>query len=179
MLAESSTYSKCEYHILSLPASISKPHYSRTDPGHALDRKAQIHGEQFSLRTLLQDPSVVSLRALRNFVQRNAPNPTPRAPPANPALEGFYDLAKNLLDDVAEKSSLSLDKSIVGVEEEKEVETTPKDEIVAKPAKYALHQHLPTGDYFTSAAALSSSEIASMKKGAPDYRFNHRGVILI
>ncbi|KAF8298252.1 hypothetical protein DL93DRAFT_2173650 [Clavulina sp. PMI_390] len=122
----------------------------------------------------------------------NTPSSRSLAAKADAALVKFYKLALQLVDDVAETYARSaygeepvlpappLPARIVdGGEDAMDVdggdntaapiastskETAARKSLTAKPS-YALYQHLPTGDYFTSAAPLSRAELKALPKG--------------
>lgn len=149
------------------------------DPANVLDLVHTTKGTTASLRQLLTNPSSTTLRALRDRIHQQAAAPCPTTnthhhhhrasssrsaahAKADPALARFYHLAQELIDDVASSSASAsyLDQSNTnGVVQ---ANTNPQ----ASPT-YALYQHLPTGDYFTSAASgLSRADLKSLPKGS-------------
>ncbi|KAF9519915.1 hypothetical protein BS47DRAFT_1481798 [Hydnum rufescens UP504] len=141
------------------------------DPVHILDQEATVRGNTTTLRTCLQNPSSISLRALRERIRHETPTVETRTTPPNIKVVKFFQLAKDLLDDIAEKTvspltlTESLDPTPKTEDEADEKESPPKTEGGPKPIKYALHQHLPTGDYFTSAASLTAEQVNALTKG--------------
>ncbi|KAJ6626930.1 hypothetical protein B0H10DRAFT_2161434 [Mycena sp. CBHHK59/15] len=115
----------------------------------------------FSLRTLLADAEDYPLATLRTAVHNLLPiSVHPRAPPPAPAAQQhrFCTIALDLLDQ-ASFHPVSLDLPSV-------LAPDPPDDDAPAPAatppprpvglankRYALMQHLPTGDYWTSANA--------------------------
>ena len=130
-----------------------------------------MRGNTTILRDCLQNPSSISLRALRERIRHETPTIDARTATPSIQILKFFQLAKDLLDDIAEKtfSPLAYTESVnptTNIEDETdEKESVPRAEGGLKRVKYALHQHLPTGDYFTSAASLTTSQVNALTKG--------------
>ncbi len=150
----------------------------RLDPAGLLDIESTVRGVTTTLRKLLDAASPISLRIIRNRVRHEMPVVDSRTRPAKPEVLQFFRLVQTLLDDIAERTSAErfLVDSVVPLKQSQdEIEDDAKN-IPIKPeepspsrekhVRYALHQHLPTGDYFTSAMALTKKEISSLTKGA-------------
>lgn len=151
----------------------------RVDVSNALDTAHVIRGTAASLRQILSNPSSITLRALRDRVRQQAPStaldlPQRRASTSRAALKmdyalaRFYQIALELLDDVASShaSMTYIDTSPSTTAASEEASHAPKENPLSAPA-YALHQHLPTGDYFTSAVSMTRAELQSLPKGLP------------
>jgi hypothetical protein len=158
----------------------------RMDASNALDTLHVIRGTAASLRQILSNPSSITLRALRDRIRQQAPSaaldlhprrrafPSRAAPKMDYPLVRFYQIAQELLDDVASTHAsmtyidTSSSTSIVPVasEEGSHSTSTSKANPLSAPA-YALHQHLPTGDYFTSAASMTRADLQTLPKGLP------------
>ena len=159
-------------------------HLSRLDASNALDTVHTIRGTATSLRQNFLNPSSVTLRALRDRVRQQAPStmldlhrhrraPTSRATPKiDYGLVRFYQIAQELLDDAASAhaSAAYIDMPSTSVVRETSealpLASTSKANSLSGPA-YALHQYLPTGDYFTSAASMTRVDLQSLPKGLP------------
>ena len=158
------------------------PPYS-LDPAGLLDVESTVKGVTSTLRKLLEAPSPISLRTIRDRVRHEMPVVDSRTRPAKPDVVQFFSLAQTLLDDIAEKTSAEkflVDSTVPSKqlndepdEDTKTIHSKPEEPSPprGKHVRYALHQHLPTGDYFTSATALSKKEISSITKGV--YQFVH------
>lgn len=150
------------------------------DPANVLDLVHTTKGTAATLRQLLTNPSSTTLRALRDRIHQQAATPSPTTnthhhhrastsrcaahAKADPALARFYHLAQELIDDVASSSASAsyLDQSYNDTDGVVKANNNP----LASPT-YALYQHLPTGDYFTSAASgLSRADLKSLPRGS-------------
>jgi len=152
----------------------------RADASNALDAVHTIRGATASLRQILTNPSSVTLRALRDRVRQQAPSaasglhPDRRASTSQKvdhSLIRFYQIALELLDDAAASHAsiayVDMSSTVAAVEAGEEATpsaSTSKTNPLPAPT-YALHQHLPTGDYFTSAAWVTRADLQSLPKG--------------
>ncbi|KAG9018046.1 hypothetical protein FRB90_012549 [Tulasnella sp. 427] len=121
-----------------------------------------------SLRLILREPSSFTLRVVQNAIRALAgESPAPRTPVTRNALEQsqFCDLAARLLQQIATRHEGALDVSRDSIG----ADTDEGDKMLIdgdeKLDRFTLHQHLPTGDFFTSAAKLSATEAASLVTG--------------
>ncbi|KAF8325542.1 uncharacterized protein EI90DRAFT_3019004 [Cantharellus anzutake] len=149
------------------------------DPSGLLDVESTSRGMTSTLRKLLEEPSSVSLRALLDRIRHEAPVRDSRTRPVRPAVVKFFRLAQMLLQDIAQRSSAVkfLDDAVISPKDDEPDEdtktTATKSENKTeeslqyreKHIQYALHQHLPTGDFFTSATVLTKKEITLLAKG--------------
>ncbi|KAF7340100.1 hypothetical protein MVEN_01928100 [Mycena venus] len=106
----------------------------------------------YSLRTLLSNSQEHTLVTLRTAVQNLLPiSVHPRAPTAAPAAQQqrFCDLALSLLDQ-ASFHPVSLDIESLLPQEPADDDASSKF-VASSSKRYALIQHLPGGDYWTSA----------------------------
>ncbi|KAI0761200.1 hypothetical protein BD413DRAFT_486479 [Trametes elegans] len=115
-----------------------------------------------SFRSLLQNSSQYPLSVLRTAVQHLHPiSSHPRSRPSEPAIQQlrFCNLALSLLDQASRKNApISLaTESLVAEEDSQEVDDASSQVSSSglRPRKYALVQHLPTGDWWTSASSRS------------------------
>jgi hypothetical protein len=95
-----------------------------------------------------------------------APDIKPRAPANAESLrhKKFCDVALGLVDEIASRQAGAIDVKRTNLDPDiNDVDLSGSPE--EKRQLYALYQHLPTGEYFTSAASLTHNEIASMVKG--------------
>ncbi|KZT67608.1 hypothetical protein DAEQUDRAFT_693764 [Daedalea quercina L-15889] len=145
--------------VFPLPTESAEP-----TPGESASTPTPSSSTQtFSFRTLLKDSSQYPLRVLRSAIQHLFPiSSHPRSRPSEPAAQQlrFCNLALALLDQASFHSvptpleaqsifpTLFQPPSIDGevAEEAKPAPTTP----ATRKRKYALVQHLPTGDWWTS-----------------------------
>ncbi|ESK88963.1 hypothetical protein Moror_13185 [Moniliophthora roreri MCA 2997] len=120
--------------------------------------------KSYSFRTLLKDSSEHPLSVLQSAVQHLFPiSSHPRARPSKPAAQQlrFCNLALSLLQQASTHSiQLPLDIESL-LPSESEDDATPSSQHYQKP-RYALVQHLPQGDYWTS---LNSPSIPSDSAG--------------
>lgn len=178
-------------HLPELPQNSSALHSA--DPANVLDLVHTTNGAAASLRQLLTNPSATTLRAVHDRIRHQAAAPgattnTHRASTSrsaahakvDPALARFYHLAQELIDDVASSnaSAIYADQSFVTADE---VSTSRNINNPLASPTYALYQHLPTGDYFTSAATgLSRADLKSLPKGSfRAWTFTYRRCIII
>ncbi|KAG8906808.1 hypothetical protein FRB99_006075 [Tulasnella sp. 403] len=121
-----------------------------------------------SLRQILRDPSSYTTRALKSAIIAITPDyPAPRATLSTTYLERkkFSEIASGLLHQITSSHVGAVDttRTSIDADVDESVKTLVEEEV--QSTKYALHQHLPTGDYFTSAASLSMQDAAAMIKG--------------
>ncbi|KAJ6569635.1 hypothetical protein B0H19DRAFT_1136382 [Mycena capillaripes] len=105
----------------------------------------------YSLHTLLSNSQEHSLATLRTAVQNLLPiSVHPRAPVAAPAAQQqrFCELALSLLD---QASFHPLDLEIESLLPQERSDDDPHKFVATNNKRYALMQHLPGGDYWTSA----------------------------
>ncbi|KAG5646076.1 hypothetical protein DXG03_004499 [Asterophora parasitica] len=147
---------KLPRHDDNTPARISAEHAAAVlailetaDTQGLLDRVRDSDGDS-SLRTLLAGPQPLSV--LRAAVQHLVPiSALPRANPSSTATAQlrFCNLAKSLLNQATHPVPLSLD-SILPLKPSSDA---------ARPLRYALVQHLPTQDYWSSLSATDAVKI--------------------
>src|ERR1700733_8065084 len=116
------------------------------------------HSTWLSLRNILEQFHHHPLKVLRSAVQHLLPlSSEPRASQSPTAAQQlrFCNLALSLLDQ-ASFQTVPVPLSLSSILQEQEDDHTP----VVSKRKYALLQHLPTGDYWSS---LSSDTTASLK----------------
>ncbi|KAL7285806.1 hypothetical protein ACG7TL_000915 [Trametes sanguinea] len=135
-----------------------------TEPAEAAQSESSSPTTMLSFRSLLQNSSQYPLRVLRAAVKHLYPiSYHPRSRPSEPAAQQlrFCDLASSLLDQASQHNApVPLNaESIIPDSETPEVAdsaTTPEASTSGvRPRKYALVQHLPTGDWWTSASSTS------------------------
>lgn len=105
----------------------------------------------YSLRTLLSNAQEYTLDTLRTAVQNLRPiSLHPRTPPAAPAAQQqrFCDLALSLLDQASFHPVSVEVESLLPPETD---DPAPKFVSASSDKRYALMQHLPGGDYWSSA----------------------------
>ncbi|KAJ7850694.1 hypothetical protein B0H14DRAFT_3451846 [Mycena olivaceomarginata] len=105
----------------------------------------------YSLRTLLSNAQEYTLDTLRTAVQNLRPiSLHPRTPPAAPAAQQqrFCDLALSLLDQASFHPVSVEVESLLPQETD---DPAPKFVSASSDKRYALMQHLPGGDYWSSA----------------------------
>lgn len=149
---------------------------SSIDSTNALDLVQTVHGTASSLRQLLSSPSTTTLKSLQTRIKQQASShyskhyhrPSTSRSASNPSVEPnvtrFYQLAEQLLDDVA-ASTAAVTYFDTPFSDAEVNGHSSKSNPTASP-KYALYQHLPTGDYFTSAAShLTREDLKSLAKG--------------
>ncbi|EIN13421.1 hypothetical protein PUNSTDRAFT_139970 [Punctularia strigosozonata HHB-11173 SS5] len=127
---------------------------------HALDVADSSMPQLLSFRNLLQDPSRHTLSVLRSAIQHLFPiSSHPRSRPSTAASQQqhFCALALSLLDQASRNvapvplSSTTLLPPSPSSTDAPDPATTP-----AAPRNYALVQHLPTGDWWSSLSARSA-----------------------
>ncbi|KAJ3724266.1 hypothetical protein DFJ43DRAFT_1003162 [Lentinula guzmanii] len=138
-----------------------------------LDRVFAVHSSEslISLRTLLQESSKHSLSGLRSGVQNLFPvslrNSRSRQSKPASQQEAFCNLALSLLDQASVQSvQFPGDlETIIPDDYPPNKPSTSTSHIHQKP-RYALVQHLPSGDYWTSLSSeTSTSELKTLPKG--------------
>ncbi|RPD58393.1 hypothetical protein L226DRAFT_555785 [Lentinus tigrinus ALCF2SS1-7] len=138
-----------------------------------------VSSAMLSLRTLLKSPSQYPMRIFQAAIKHLHPiSSHPRFRPSETTVQQhrFCDLATSLLDQASRNNapvSLSAE-SIIAVTEAEEQATSPSSsthELAAgvRPRKYALVQHLPTGDWWSSV----SSEVLTADGMGRDLRTLH------
>ncbi|KAJ8091364.1 hypothetical protein PM082_015082 [Marasmius tenuissimus] len=135
--------------------------------------------KSYSFRTLLKECSEYPLSVLQSAVQNLFPiSSHPRAPPSKPASQQlrFCQLALSLLSQASTHSiRIPLDKleTIIPSDETLD-ETTLQDDAPQPPPthylapQYALVQHLPQGDYWTSLNSSTSSDSSRELRDLPN-----------
>ncbi|KAI9059651.1 hypothetical protein FKP32DRAFT_1596208 [Trametes sanguinea] len=135
-----------------------------TEPAEAAQSESSSPTTMLSFRSLLQNSSQYPLRVLRAAVKHLYPiSYHPRSRPSEPAAQQlrFCDLAISLLDQASQHNApvpLSAE-SIIPNGETPDVDDAPTTPQASPsgvhPRKYALVQHLPTGDWWTSVSSTS------------------------
>ncbi|KAJ7171828.1 hypothetical protein C8R43DRAFT_26674 [Mycena crocata] len=108
----------------------------------------------YSLRTLLEKSQEHTLATLRSAVQNLLPiSVHPRAPTPAPAAQQqrFCDIALSLLDQASFHPLSSLDIESILPPDEEPADEPSHPPVATANKRYALMQHLPSGDYWTSA----------------------------
>ncbi|KAJ4485515.1 hypothetical protein J3R30DRAFT_3696878 [Lentinula aciculospora] len=124
-----------------------------------------------SLRTLLQESSNHTLSELRSAVQHLFPVSlrNSRSRPSKPASQqqAFCNLALSLLDQASVQSvEIPGDLETIIPDVYPPDQTSSSTSHIHKKPRYALLQHLPSGDYWTSLSSETSlSELKALPKG--------------
>ncbi|KAJ7151549.1 hypothetical protein C8R46DRAFT_1303951 [Mycena filopes] len=131
----------------------------------------------YSLRTLLQNSQDHTLATLRAAVHNLAPiSVHPRKPTAAPAAsqQRFCDIALSLLDQASfHPVSLDLDSLL-----EQDDSTAPRF-VATSNKRYALMQHLPGGDFWSSANIPVPSDPESAPTGLKDLPTGHANLVAV
>ncbi|TFK93039.1 hypothetical protein K466DRAFT_512391 [Polyporus arcularius HHB13444] len=132
----------------------------------------------FSLRALLKSPSQYPLRILHAAIKHLHPiSSHPRFRPSETTVQQlrFCDLATSLLDQASRHNAPvpPSAESIIADTEADENATSPssthESSLGVRPRKYALVQHLPTGDWWSS----TSSEVLTADGKGRDLKTLH------
>ncbi|KAK1226994.1 hypothetical protein PQX77_010062 [Marasmius sp. AFHP31] len=139
--------------------------------------------KSYSFRTLLKECSEYPLSVLQSAVQNLFPiSSHPRAPPSKPASQQlrFCQLALSLLSQASTHSiRIPLDKLETIIPSDETLDETalqgdgpqpPPSHYIAP--QYALVQHLPQGDYWTSLNSSTSSDGSRELKDLPNCHAN-------
>ncbi|KAJ7226019.1 hypothetical protein GGX14DRAFT_512553 [Mycena pura] len=132
----------------------------------------------YSLRTLLTNSQEHTLATLRTAVQSLLPiSIHPRAPTHSTAAQQqrFCDLALSLLEQ-ASFHPISLDVESLLPQEGEDGETNP---VATSSKRYALMQHLPGGDYWTSANLQLPSTTETGPADLKDLLTGHADLVAI
>lgn len=88
--------------------------------------------------------------------------------------QGFLTIAVGLLDEVAAQHAGAIDLTRTNLDPDVDLGAKALAEDTHPTKKYALYQHLPNGDFFTSVTSMTPQEASAIPKGSSSLSFIRR-----